>query len=74
MFMVDTFENRIKDQKEILKIPFKPLTRKTKQNKTTANMLRFNFTDICVCRHVKMLVHLQKFLCVCIGKCWFLKI
>lgn len=66
--MADTSENRIKDQKENLKIPFKILTRKTKRNKTTTNMLRYNFTDICVCRYMKMLVHLQIFLCVCIGK------
>lgn len=72
--MVDTFENRIKDQKEILKIPLKPLTRKTKRNKTTANMLRYNFIDICVCRYMEMLVHLQIFLYVCMGKCLFLKI
>lgn len=33
--MADTFENRIKDQKEIVKIPLETTDQKTKRNKTT---------------------------------------
>lgn len=58
MFVVDNLENIVKDKEET-----KTSHLNHQSEKTTFNILMYNFADICVCRHMKMLV-LCRHLCV----------